>query len=749
MARKRKGARMIREIQRLKSMGLGKRAVARTLGISRNTLRKYWDPEAEGEAKSGPGTYQAPWSERVDWKEVEKAVKDKQTLAHYWEEFQEKLSPEDPLWQVPYVSFWREFRRRNPETAFRFGEVFKPGSCCEIDYKGKRPGLGYTSEHRRKDGSLYPVEVRLEFSQITSPPVFVAIVQNITERKKDERRIEHMATHDPLTNLPNRRVFLDRIGQTLLRAGRFRESFAVGILDLDEFKEVNNRLGHPKGDELLIQVAKRLETLLRKTDTLARLGGDEFGLLLTDLEEGADSQNLFTEIVGALLEPFDVENGSRERVRISGSLGLTICPPDRGDATALIAHADLALYRAKECGRNGWAIFENEMEESLLEQHRIRMEFDRALGNGELCLHYQPQVDMEIGQVIGAEALVRWNHPERGCLTPDSFIGVVEKSDLIAPLGRWVLRTAMAQQVAWEKEGLNLRLSVNIGARHFLSDGFVGDLEGILSGNAHPEHLMIEIEVTETEALRDLSKAHQMIERCRTLGVSVSLDDFGTGQASLTSLQELDVKEVKIDKGFVHRMLESQKDLAIVSSLSMAARMMMIDVVAEGVETEEEGEILIQMGCHVAQGYAIARPMAPEKILGWVKEWRPFESWRRQERGKKGGIPDDTRLMVEQSMKVFLKGILAGLETPGAMKEEWSDPGKCVPGQWIERVGRNRYGGTPPFEDLERVHAALHALAREALSARDRNDAEVLARLKSELTETSRSLREALQKLSD
>ncbi len=577
----------------------------------------------------------------------------------------------------------------------------------------------------------------------------VISAQDITERKRNENRIEHMASHDALTDLPNRRVFLDRIAQTILRSGRSRERFAVGILDLDGFKGVNDRLGHQKGDKLLVQVAKRLGALLRKTDTMARLGGDEFGLLLVDLDEGVVSQDLFTKIVQSLLNPFDVGKKSEEMVRISGSLGLTLYPPDRGDADSLIAHADLALYRAKDRGRNGWAVFEREMEESLLDQHRILTEFDLALGNEELCFYYQPQVNMETGQVIGVEALIRWNHPVHGFLTPNAFIEVVEKSDLIIPLGRWVLNTAMVQQKAWEQEDLNLRISVNIGARHFLSDGFIETLSEILSRHERSEHLMIEIEVTETEALRDLEKARKTIDRCHALGVSISLDDFGTGQTSLTSLQQLDIKEVKIDIGFIHRMMESQKDLAIVSSLSVAARMMLINVLAEGVETEEEGETLLQMGIEVAQGYAIARPMPPSMIPVWSKGWRTFESWKQQERKKRGGYQDDTLLMVRQATKIFLKGILLGLDTPGIIKEEWTDPLKCVPGQWIERAGRSRYGGTPQFDAVERVHDTLHVLVGEALSARDNDDRETLKRLKSELTETSLSLREALQKLSD
>ncbi|MHB1287641.1 MAG: EAL domain-containing protein [Leptospirales bacterium] len=558
---------------------------------------------------------------------------------------------------------------------------------------------------------------------------------------------EIVASQDPLTGLFNRRVFKDRLEQSILRSGRSKARITVGILDLDGFKAVNDRLGHPKGDELLVLVARRLEGVLRKTDTLARLGGDEFGILLTEQVGEDRSDELFTKIVNSLQDPFDVENGFGEPVRISGSLGLTLFPPDEGDSNTLIAHADLALYRAKDRGRNCWAVFETEMVESLLDQHRVRMDFEQALRNAELFLYFQPQVNMETGQVVGAEALIRWNHPTRGFLVPSAFIGVIEKSDLIYPLGRWVLETALLQQKEWSRVGLLLNLSVNIGARHFLSDGFIDTLVEVLGKNERSEPLGIKIEVTETEALQDLEKACQVIDVCRELGVSVSLDDFGTGQASLASLQQLDVKEVKIDTSFVQRMLESSKDLAIVSSLSMAANMMLLEVVAEGVETEEEGKLLIQMGCLVGQGYAIAHPMPAAMIPDWVKEWKPFESWKKSASGKKNARKDITLLMVAQAMKVFLKGILSEFETPGMNQKDLVDSHAFIMGQWMDRVGKLHYGTTAEFDSLARIHNSLFSTVRESLSALERRDIKALECIKERLKDTGIAFDEALQKL--
>ena len=483
--------------------------------------------------------------------------------------------------------------------------------------------------NRKKSGEEYCEWLSLSLLDKDGPNTnYLAIISDITDRKVNEDWIKHLATHDILTDLPNRGMFKERIEQTILRAGRTKERFAVGILDLDGFKEVNDRLGHQTGDALLIQVSDRLKRLLRKTDTLSRLGGDEFGLLLTNLEEGTEYQDFFNKIVESLLEPFVIENKDGSMVRISGSLGLTICPPDRGEATLLIAHADLALYRVKDHGRNGWALFQQEMEQQLLKAHHLRTELEEALSKGNLFLHFQPQVNMRTGQVSGVEALVRWNHPDRGLLLPESFIEVARKGDLIASLGRFVLEESLAQQNRWKQTGLDLRISVNIGARHFLSRSFQEDLR-VLIGR-YGGSCQLTLEITEIEALKEQSQLQKAFEKCFDLGIQVILDDFGTGQVSLKSLQNLSVEGIKIDQGFIGKLKESPKTRTIVSSLVTVCQMMQIEIIAEGVQTEEEGRILIGMGCEWAQGYAIARPMSGKVIPDWVASWAPFRSWSRK-----------------------------------------------------------------------------------------------------------------------
>ena len=480
---------------------------------------------------------------------------------------------------------------------------------------------------RKKSGEIY-----CEWLSISSIETdgaishYLGIFSDITEHMKDKERILHLATHDVLTDLPNRRIFKERIEEACRSHQRTGNRFAVGILDLDGFKSVNDRLGHQCGDTLLVKVAERLLNALRETDMLARLGGDEFGLLLTNLSAAdSDLPDFFSRIVDALHAPFDLEVEEGEGLSITGSLGLTLCPPEEPLPEVLLSHADLALYRGKERGKDRWFLFESQMSDSLEDQHRIHREFEQALSRREIVLHYQPQVGLEDGTILGVEALARWNHPEKGLLFPDSFIDIVEKTPLVMRLGRLVLELALEQKRQWHEAGLDLRISVNVGALHFLSGSFGQDIEELLRthfpGGDFPGGLVIEI--TERELFRDLSLAQKVAEFCHERGILLSLDDFGTGQASLTALQKLPVREIKIDRGFVQRIHQGEKDRAIVASLLATGQMMKIDVVAEGVETQEDGSSLISMGCRWAQGFGIARPMPPSDLPGWIRGWSP------------------------------------------------------------------------------------------------------------------------------
>jgi len=607
--------------------------------------------------------------------------------------------------------------------------------------------------NRKKSGSIYcewlSISVLKEEGRVTH---YIGIFSDISDRKSNAQRIEYLASHDSLTDLPNRRLFKEFVEIALSQSLGKGESFAVGILDLDAFKSINDRLGHLAGDDLLIRVARRLKGTLRKNDILARMGGDEFGMLLS----GFDKETLslaIDKIMAIFQRPFLLEKGKKESVRVTGSLGLTLCPPDQGPFESLLAHADIAMYRVKENGRNGWALFEREMEDSLNEQHRIREEFAEALRKNRLVLHYQPKVCMKTGRIEGVEALVRWMHPKQGLLYPMRFIDVIERSDLINSLGRWALQNAVAHQTKWKEMGLNLNVSVNIGAKHFLSESFIpslrADLSDLFSCPSTKDGHGISLEITEKESLSDLGEAREVIDQCRALGVGVSLDDFGTGQASVKALQELNIDEVKIDQGFIRQIMTSPRNLAIVASLISTAHMLLIRVVAEGVESEEEGEILGRLGCLIAQGNAISPPMPAERLPDWISSWTPPVSWKIGQSCENVRIEDLSLTMIKHSLNDFLEGILSDLDRPPKPGEKDRTMPPCIPCAWISYAEKLHKGRIEEGFATARIqHGHLHALITEAFAARNRKDGKSFRRFRGKIARIGRESGELFQELS-
>ncbi|HET9122955.1 MAG TPA: EAL domain-containing protein, partial [Acidiferrobacteraceae bacterium] len=384
-----------------------------------------------------------------------------------------------------------------------------------------------------------------------------------------QQELLRLALHDNLTGLANRQLFLDRLTQALGLARRDERLVAVGIVDLDGYKQINDRLGHASGDEVLRQIAKRLQGSLRETDTLARLGGDEFGLILSSLCNVQEMHSVLHRCITAVASPLTLPG--TETIALSASIGVAVYPFDEGEISSIVRHADLALYRAKEAGGNGFAFFEQPLEDEMLERHRARAEIQNAFRNREFVVYYQPQVHMGSGAVLGVEALVRWKHPERGLLMPDQFIEVIEEDlHFIRGLGRLVLEETCRQCRLWAAAGLHLKVSVNIGARHLLAPEFVGDITEVLS--RHPETAeRLMLEVTESDALADMEQSAQVLKECRRRGLKIAIDDFGSGYASLTYLQRLPVDQIKIDQGFVRGLLDDTRNIAIIASLINAA----------------------------------------------------------------------------------------------------------------------------------------------------------------------------------
>ncbi|MDP9109661.1 MAG: EAL domain-containing protein [Pseudomonadota bacterium] len=412
------------------------------------------------------------------------------------------------------------------------------------------------------------------------------------------------------------------MSQAMTQSTRRNSAFAVAYLDLDGFKSVNDQFGHAVGDRLLQMVARGMAAMLREGDTLARIGGDEFVAVLLDVPDLASCEPLIQRLLKAAAEPVCI--GERG-ITVSASLGLTMFPHDDGSAEQLLRHADQAMYQAKLRGKNRYQVFDTGQERSVRGRNEIVERIRLALERQEFVLHYQPKVNLRTGAVVGVEALIRWDSPERGLLPPATFLPVLEDDPLTIKLGEWVLHTALTQLALWKSQGIHLPISVNVGARQLNEVDFMPRLIEIL--DRHPDCAPgeLEIEVLETSALADLHHVGQIIAGCRARGVDFSLDDFGTGYSSLTHLKHLQVSWIKIDRSFVSDMLHDANDLAILEGVIGLAAAFRRKVIAEGVENAAQAEALLALGCEHAQGYWIARPMPPQEIPTWLATRTPPE----------------------------------------------------------------------------------------------------------------------------
>ncbi|MFI3184375.1 MAG: EAL domain-containing protein [Methylococcaceae bacterium] len=457
---------------------------------------------------------------------------------------------------------------------------------------------------------------------------YVSLFSDITLIKDHEQELEHIAHYDALTNLPNRVLLADRLQQAMLQVLRREQHLVVVFLDLDGFKAINDNHGHKAGDQLLMTVASRMKQTLREGDTLARLGGDEFVAVLTDLIDIDASVPMLTRLLVAAAQPVHIGNLV---LQVSASLGATAYPQvDDIDADQLLRQADQAMYQAKLAGKNRYQIFDEALDNSIRVRHESLGRIHDAILKQEFVLYYQPKVNMRTGAIIGAEALIRWNHPEKGLLLPALFLPEIEDHPLAIDLGEWVIDTALTQIELWRKQGLDIQVSVNIGARQLQQNNFVTRLRETLAAHSGIMPSYLELEVLETSALEDINKTSLLINECREIGVSFALDDFGTGYSSLTYLRRLPVALLKIDQSFVRDMLNDLDDLAIIEGIVGLARTFRREVIAEGVETVEHGTLLLKLGCDMAQGYGIARPMPADHLPKWSSIWRPDSTWSKQ-----------------------------------------------------------------------------------------------------------------------
>ncbi|WP_434155232.1 putative bifunctional diguanylate cyclase/phosphodiesterase [Pseudomonas sp. JZ134] len=480
--------------------------------------------------------------------------------------------------------------------------------------------------NRRKDGSLYWVNstiVPITDDETQEVVKYISIRFDVTEHQELLQALQWRASHDVLTGLPNRALLHERLGMAISSARRHHRLLALGMLDLDGFKIINDTYGHAIGDRLLVEVANRLHETLREEDTLARMGGDEFVLILNDIQLQTLPISL-RRLLETLSQPYEIDGQSLE---IAGSIGVTIYPNDNEDPDTLLRHADQAMYQAKQDGRNRFQIFDVPTNNEARAASLMLARLEQALMRQELRLYYQPKVNLQTGKVIGFEALLRWQSPYEGLVPPLQFLPFVERNDLIVEIGEWVIDQALRQIKQWSLLGHSWPVSVNIAARHFQKPNFVERLRTILDRHPEVSPNLLDIEIVESTAIENMEHVTHCLMACQAMGVTFSLDDFGTGYSSLSYLKRLPAQTIKIDQSFVRDILTDKEDLALSEAIIGLSKAFDREVLAEGVETRSQGKMLLEIGCQLAQGYGIARPMPADQVLKWVEYYSRSPSW--------------------------------------------------------------------------------------------------------------------------
>jgi diguanylate cyclase (GGDEF)-like protein/PAS domain S-box-containing protein len=481
-----------------------------------------------------------------------------------------------------------------------------------------------TYERSRVDenGNVHHLEV-LYLPQVGEGGIVLGhfgIVRDITDRKRDEAMLQFLANHDQLTKLPNRNQFAQRLADAIARAARYKHRVGVLFIDLDRFKNVNDTLGHESGDTLLIAVAERFREALRETDTVARLGGDEFTVVLEEIGDAGEIAATAQRLLETLGAPFDVQG---QEVFASASIGISIYPDDGADAASLLRNADMAMYRAKEMGKNTFQFFTREATIASVARLQLENSLRRAIERGEFILHYQPMMDLTSLQIVGMEALVRWMHPDLGMVPPAQFIPLAEETGLIVQIGNWVLEQACRRTRALNQAGnLNLTVSVNLSARQFRRRDLAQSVAAVLAATGLPPS-QLELEVTESSVMDDQEAAVLTLSALKAMGVHFSVDDFGTGYSSLSQLKRFPIDSLKIDQSFVRDIPADQDDAAIVSAIVAMGHRLRLKLIAEGVETPEQLAFLKALGCDLVQGYLFGKPMPEDEFVAFLARESP------------------------------------------------------------------------------------------------------------------------------
>jgi diguanylate cyclase (GGDEF)-like protein/PAS domain S-box-containing protein len=568
--------------------------------------------------------------------------------------------------------------------------------------------------NRKKDNSEALAEVTV--TQITDennkPTHRFILINDITEKKQQQDALKFMAHYDALTKLPNRTLFVDRFNQAVARSNRNESLLAICFLDLDNFKPVNDNFGHDVGDQLLIEVARRITANIREEDTVSRQGGDEFTLLLGTIHSFAECEDMLTRILKSIAEPYSI-NGYTHI--ISASIGVTLYPLDNSDIDTLTRHADHAMYQAKQAGRNQYSLFDALDDKQQSQQLQQQRELYHALEYDQLCLHYQPKVNMKTGKIFGVEALIRWQHPELGMLFPLDFLPATEGTRLENEIGQWVIEEALSQMNKWRQQDIELEVSVNISSHHLQSTSFVSDLEKSLVDHPEIEPNLLQLEILESSALGDINTISNIIKLCQNrLGVSIALDDFGTGYSSLTHLRNLSAQTIKIDRSFVRDLLDDPNDFAIINGIIGLSEAFNREIIAEGVETTNHGLMLIAMGCDEAQGYGISKPMPATELPSWLENYSPNKQW--VEFGEKTLSPSELQIQIlKLTTDKWFSNIKDIIESPDKI-EASPTLTLCHLGTWIDQLRKTELFSQSWLTDLHHLHDKLFTLAETTLA---------------------------------
>ncbi len=556
---------------------------------------------------------------------------------------------------------------------------------------------------------------------------------------------------DLLTHIPNRVVISDRIQQAIALTQRRGNTLAVCHLDIDNFKGVNEKYGKAIADTLIHELGPRIRNSLRNNDTIARVGGDEFLLLLGAFEHPQELEHTLTRLLTLISTPCTI---SGQCISVSASIGATVAPTDSSDPDTLLRHADQAMYAAKQEGGNRYNLFDIEKNLKVREQRDTQIRILEAIENKEFRLYYQPKVNMRSGTITGFEALIRWQHPERGLLPPSEFLPQTEGHDTSIAIGQWVMEESLHQLAHWAKEGLTLPVSINIAAHHLQHPDFVSHLSQLLTRmtTKYPylQPHWLELEILETAALNDMDYVAKVMDDCRALGIGFALDDFGTGYSSLSYLKQLKASTLKIDQSFVRDMLENSDDLAIVEGVVGLTNAFRRKVIAEGVETIQHGMMLMHLGCDLAQGYGIARPMPADNVLSWVASFTPPTAWF-ESLAHPWNRDDFPLLSIEFEHRQWMDELLALLQKPASplhtLVDEFFDPSQGSFGLWCQNQGKTRFGHMREFTTISQIHEHVYHLGKRIARLHFDNKPHLAEELMSHLNAANEDFFESIHEL--